>query len=59
MFFKNRLIKDTVLLTFMQLFLDTSALLLNVFITRQLGAEAIGILSLTGSFLGLAGILKR
>ncbi|MDE6502810.1 MAG: oligosaccharide flippase family protein [Ruminococcus sp.] len=59
MFFKNRLIKDTVLLTFMQLFLDTSALLLNVFITRQLGAEAIGILSLTGSFLGLAGILSN
>lgn len=59
MLFKNRLIKDTVLLTLMQLFLDTSALLLNVFITRQLGAEAIGILSLTGSFLGLAGILSN
>lgn len=59
MFFKNRLVRDTVLLTFMQLFLDTSSLLLNVFITRQLGAEAIGILSLTGSFLGLAGILSN
>lgn len=59
MFFKNRLVRDTVLLTFMQLFLDTAALLLNVFITKQLGAEAIGILSLTGSFLGLAGILSN
>lgn len=59
MFFRNRLIRDTVLLTFMQLFLDTAALLLNVFVTRQLGAEAIGILSLTGSFLGLAGILSN
>lgn len=59
MIFKNRLIRDTVFLTFMQLFLDTAALLLNVFITRQLGAEAIGILTLTGSFLGLAGILSN
>lgn len=59
MFFKNKLIKDTILLTFMQLFLDTASLLLNVFITRQLGASAIGILSLTGSFLGLAGILSN
>ncbi len=59
MFFKNRLIKDTILLTFMQLFLDTASLLLNVFITKQLGAEAIGILTLTGSFLGLAGILSN
>lgn len=59
MIFKNRLIKDTVLLTLMQIFLDTAALLLNVFITRQLGAEAIGILTLTGSFLGLAGILSN
>ena len=59
MFFKNRLIKDTILLTFMQLFLDTASLLLNVFITRQLGASAIGILTLMGSFLGLAGILSN
>lgn len=59
MIFRNRLVKDTVLLTLMQIFLDTAALLLNVFITRQLGAEAIGILTLTGSFLGLAGILSN
>ncbi|MDE6538742.1 MAG: oligosaccharide flippase family protein [Ruminococcus sp.] len=59
MFFKNRLIRDTILLTLMQLFLDTASLLLNVFITKQLGAEAIGILTLMGSFLGLAGILSN
>ncbi|MCM1506883.1 MAG: oligosaccharide flippase family protein [Ruminococcus flavefaciens] len=59
MFFKNRLIRDTVLLTVMQLFLDTASLLLNVFITKKLGAEAIGILTLMGSFLGLAGILSN
>ncbi len=55
--FRSRFIRDTVLLTLMQLFLDTSALLLNVFITKRLGASGTGILALTGSFLGLAGIL--
>ncbi|MDE6034763.1 MAG: oligosaccharide flippase family protein [Ruminococcus sp.] len=59
MIIKNRLIRDTILLTAMQLFLDTASLLLNVFITKQLGAEAIGILTLMGSFLGLAGILSN
>ncbi|MDE6671956.1 MAG: oligosaccharide flippase family protein [Ruminococcus sp.] len=59
MLIKNRLIRDTILLTLMQLFLDTASLLLNVFITKQLGAEAIGILTLMGSFLGLAGILSN
>lgn len=47
------------MLTIMQLCLDTAALMLNVFITRQLGASAIGILTLTGSFLGLAGIISN
>ncbi len=57
--FKNKIIKDTILLTIMQLALDSAALLLNVFITRQLGASAIGIFSLMGSFLGLAGIISN
>ena len=56
---KSKIVRDTVLLTAMQLFLDTGALLLNVFITKKLGASAIGILSLMGSFLGLAGILSN
>ena len=59
MFIKNKILRDTAVLTAMQIFLDTSALFLNVFITRKLGAEAIGILSLTGSFLLLAGILSN
>lgn len=59
MFFKSKIIKDTIMLTAMQLFLDSAALLLNVFITRQLGTSAIGILTLTGSFLGLAGIISN
>lgn len=56
---KSKIVCDTVLLTAMQLFLDSAALLLNVFITKQMGASAIGILSLMGSFLGLAGILSN
>ena len=56
---KNRIVKDTVLLTIMQLILDSASLVLNGFITRQLGASAIGIFSLMGSFLGLAGIISN
>ncbi len=56
---KNRIVKDTVLLTIMQLILDSASLMLNGFITRQLGASAIGIFSLMGSFLGLAGIISN
>ncbi|WP_303789074.1 polysaccharide biosynthesis C-terminal domain-containing protein [Ruminococcus flavefaciens] len=56
---KSKVVRDTLLLTVMQLFLDSAALLLNAFITRQLGTSAIGILSLMGSFLGLAGILSN
>ena len=54
MIIKSKIIRDTVFLTIMQLILDSSALLLNIFITQRLGAPAIGILSLTGSFLVLA-----
>lgn len=56
---KSKMIRDTALLTLMQLALDSAALLLNVFITRQMGASAIGIFSLMGSFLALAGILSN
>lgn len=59
MIVKNKIVRDTLMLTAMQLLLDTAALVLNVFITRQLGASAIGIFSLMGSFLGLAGIISN
>lgn len=59
MFLKNKIVKDTIMLTVMQLFLDSAALLLNVFITRSLGTSAMGILSLTGSFLMLAGTISN
>lgn len=59
MIIRSKIIRDTVILTVMQLILDSAALLLNVFITKNLGTSAIGILSLMGSFLGLAGILSN
>ncbi len=59
MLIKNKIIRDTVLLTLMQLALDSAGLLLNVFITGRLGSSAMGILSLTGSFLVLAGTLSN
>lgn len=59
MFIKNKIIRDTVLLTVMQLFLDSAALLLNVFINDRLGSSAMGVLSLTGAFLAMASILSN
>lgn len=56
---KNKIARDTLLLTLMQLFLDTSALMLNVFIAKRLGTSATGVLSLTGTFLGLAGMISN
>ena len=59
MIIKSKIVRDTALLTIMQLILDMLALMLNVFITKQIGSSAIGILSLMGSFLGLAGIVSN
>lgn len=59
MLIKNKIVRDTVFLTIMQLILDSAALLLNVFITKKLGASAVGIITLTGSFLILAGMISN
>ena len=59
MFIRSKILRDTAILSAMQLFLDSAALLLNVFITKQLGTSAMGILSLIGSFLSIAGILSN
>ncbi|MBR6646093.1 MAG: oligosaccharide flippase family protein, partial [Clostridia bacterium] len=59
MLIKNKIIRDTVFLTLIQLLLDSSALLLNIFITHRLGASAIGILSLTSSFMVLIGMISN
>ncbi|MBQ8927551.1 MAG: oligosaccharide flippase family protein [Oscillospiraceae bacterium] len=50
---KRNILKDTLLLTVIQMGLDGLALLLNVFVTRQLGTESVGILTLTASFFRL------
>ena len=59
MIFRNRIIKDTAILTIMQLILDTASILLNVTITKRLGTSAMGIVSLTGSFMILAGMVSN
>jgi len=53
---RRNIVKDTILLTVIQMLLDGLALLLNVFMTNSLGTEAIGVLALTGSFFSLASI---
>ncbi len=54
---KRNILKDTVLLTVIQMLLDGLGLLLNSFLTRRLGAEAVGVLTLTGSFFRLASMI--
>lgn len=51
---QRNIMKDTILLTVIQMVLDGLGLLLNVFMTDVLGTEAIGMLSLTASFFALA-----
>ncbi len=54
---RRNIVKDTLLLTVIQMALDGLSLLLNVYMTGALGTEAIGILSLTGSFFGLSSVI--
>ncbi len=53
---RRNILRDTILLTVIQMLLDGLSLLLNVFMTAQLGTEAIGILTLTASFFRLASV---
>ncbi len=54
---QRNIARDTLLLTVIQMILDGIGLLLNAWMTGVLGTEAIGILSLTGSFFGLASVM--
>ncbi len=54
---KRNILKDTVLLTVIQMMLDGIGLLLNAFMTKHLGSEAMGVLTLTGSFFRLASMI--
>lgn len=53
---RRNILRDTILLTVIQMLLDGLTLLLNVFMTNRLGTEAIGILTLTTSFFRLAAV---
>ena len=48
------IVRDTILLTLMQMTLDGLTLVVNVLLNRQLGSEGIGILTLAASFFRLA-----
>ncbi len=54
---KRNIFRDTILLTIIQMLLDGIGLLLNAFMTKQLGSEAMGILTLMGSFFRLVSML--
>ncbi|MBR1528251.1 MAG: oligosaccharide flippase family protein [Oscillospiraceae bacterium] len=54
---KRNILKDTILLTVIQMTLDGLGLLLNAFMTKHLGSEAMGVLTLTGSFFRLASMI--
>lgn len=53
---KRNILKDTILLTMIQMSLDGLGLLLNAFMTKELGSESMGVLTLTGSFFRLASM---
>ncbi|MDR1673879.1 MAG: oligosaccharide flippase family protein [Oscillospiraceae bacterium] len=50
--------KDTVILTVIQVTLQGLALLFNLFISKQLGGAAIGIATLISTFYGLAAVIS-
>ncbi len=54
---QRNILKDTLLLTAIQMLLDGMGLLLNIFMTKHLGTEAIGILTLTSSFFRLLSVI--
>lgn len=55
---KNKILKDTVFLTMIEFVMQGLSLLLNIFITRKLGSDVIGIISLIGSFFMFVTIIS-
>ncbi len=53
----KKMIKDTFILAFVQIFLEILAMILNMLITDRLGASATGITSLANSFFGFASVI--
>ncbi len=55
---KNKILKDTFFLTAVELIMQGLSLIVNIFITRSLGSEMIGIISLIGSFFMFVTIIS-
>ena len=55
---KRSMLHETAVLSIFSVSLQTLGLLLNIFLTRQLGAASVGALTLMGSFYGLAAVLS-
>lgn len=55
---KNSIAKDTIILTAIQIALQALSLLLNIFITRNLGTSAVGIASLIYTFFRFATVIS-
>lgn len=55
---KNKILKDTFFLTAIELIMQGISLIVNIFITRNLGSEMIGIISLIGSFFMFVTIIS-
>ncbi|MDR0919889.1 MAG: oligosaccharide flippase family protein [Oscillospiraceae bacterium] len=53
----NKIAKDTMLLTFVNLFLQALGLLLNIYITKTLGSTNVGIVTLIATFYYLSAVL--
>lgn len=56
---RNKIARDTVFMTAVQLGLQGMSLLLNIFITRKLGSAAVGTASLIYTFFGFATIISN
>ncbi|MGN0613949.1 MAG: oligosaccharide flippase family protein [Porcipelethomonas sp.] len=55
---KNKILKDTFFLTAVEFILQGISLLLNVFFTRKLGSDIMGITALIGSFFNFVTIIS-
>lgn len=55
---QRSMLHETAVLSIFSVALQTLGLLLNIFLTRQLGAASVGALTLMGSFYGLAAVLS-
>lgn len=56
--YKNSLLKDTLILTIIELIMQVMALVYNIFITKLLGSASMGIISLIYSFFGFISVIS-